>query len=79
MLVAFYVDNGKQLPPINQLPSWTYWTLPVLIGLPIIVWAIPRHPLVRGNAVVRRGALSTHEHSAKKPSTCRPAPFAMNC
>ena len=47
MLIAFYVDNGKQLPPLNQLPPWTYWALPVLIGLPIIIWALMRHPLAR--------------------------------
>lgn len=44
MLIAFYVDNGKQLPPLNHLPAWTYWALPVLVGLPIIVWALVRHP-----------------------------------
>jgi hypothetical protein len=47
MLVAFYVDNGKQLPPLNQLPAWTYWALPTLIGVPIIVWALLRHPVAR--------------------------------
>jgi hypothetical protein len=48
MFVAFYVDNGRQLPPLNQLPHWTYWALPPLIGVPIIIWALVRHPLVRG-------------------------------
>jgi hypothetical protein len=47
MLIAFYVDNGKQLPPLNQLAPWTYWALPTLIGAPIIIWALVRHPLVR--------------------------------
>jgi hypothetical protein len=47
MLIAFYVDNGKQLPLLNQLPHWTYWALPTLIGVPIITWALLRHPLVR--------------------------------
>jgi hypothetical protein len=47
MLVAFYVDNGKQLPPLNQLPPWTYWVLPTMIGLTIIVWALVQHPFVR--------------------------------
>jgi hypothetical protein len=50
MMVAFYVDNGKQLPPLNRLPSWTYWTLPVAIGLPIIIRALVRHPLARQSA-----------------------------
>lgn len=47
MFIAFYVDNGKQLPPLDQLPPWTYWALPTLIGVPIIIWALVRHPLVR--------------------------------
>jgi hypothetical protein len=43
MLIAFYVDNGKQLPPLNQLSPWTYWALPMLIGVPIILWQLLRH------------------------------------
>ena len=50
MLTAFYVDNAKQLPPLNQLPPWTYWALPTLIGTPIILKAMVRHPLVRRSA-----------------------------
>jgi hypothetical protein len=46
-LTAFYVDNGHQLPPLSYLPVWTYWTLPSLIGGPLIVWVIMRHPVVR--------------------------------
>ena len=48
MLVAFYVDNGKQLPPLSHLPPWTYWALPISIGAPLIIRALLRHPLVRG-------------------------------
>ena len=44
MLVAFYVDNGRQLPPFSFLPAWTYWALPLSISLPIIIWALVRHP-----------------------------------
>ena len=47
MMIAFYVDNGKQLPPLNRLPSWSYWALPAAIGVPIIIRALTRHPLVR--------------------------------
>jgi hypothetical protein len=47
LLTAFYVDNGHQLPLWRDLPTWTYWTLPALIGMPIIAWALLRHPLVR--------------------------------
>jgi len=48
MFVAFYVDNGKQLPPLSHLPPWTYWALPISIGVPPIIRALLRHPLVRG-------------------------------
>ena len=47
LLTAFYVDNGKQLPLWRDLPPWTYWTVPALLGLPIIVWALLRHRLVQ--------------------------------
>jgi hypothetical protein len=50
MLVAFYVDNGKQLPPLSYLPPWTYWALPLSISLPIILWALVRHPPERYTA-----------------------------
>jgi hypothetical protein len=48
MLTAFYVDNGKNLPLWKELPAITYWILPSAIGLPIIVHALLRHPLVIG-------------------------------
>lgn len=47
MLVAFYVDNGKQLPLWRDLPHFTYWLLPLAIGLPLILHAMLRHPLAR--------------------------------
>ena len=47
MLIAFYVDNGKQLPLWKDLPSFTYWLLPLVLGMPLIVWALLRHPLMR--------------------------------
>jgi len=47
MLIAFYVDNGKQLPVWKYLPHFTYWLLPLAIGIPLIVRALLRHPLVR--------------------------------
>jgi uncharacterized membrane protein len=53
MLTAFYVDNGKNLPLWRQLPQWAFWVLPTLFGLPILTYAILRHPLVR-RAVTRR-------------------------
>jgi hypothetical protein len=47
MLIAFYVDNGKQLPLWKELPAFTYWSVPLAIGLPLIIYAVLRHPLVR--------------------------------
>jgi hypothetical protein len=47
LLVAFYVDNGKQLPIWKDLPPFTYWLLPIAIGIPLIVRALVCHPLVK--------------------------------
>jgi hypothetical protein len=47
MLIAFYVDNGRQLPVWKDLPSFTYWLLPLVVGIPLIARALLRHPLVR--------------------------------
>ena len=47
LLTAFYVDNGKNLPLWKELPSIAYWLLPAAIGLPLIIRALFRHPLVR--------------------------------
>jgi hypothetical protein len=42
LLTGFYVDNGPFLPLWNQLPHWTYWLLPSLIGVPLIWRALHR-------------------------------------
>jgi len=47
LLTAFYVDNGRQLPLWRDLPVWTYWALPGIVGTPIILWALLRHPLAK--------------------------------
>lgn len=47
LLTAFYVDNGAHLPLWRYLPSWAYWLLPSIVGVPILIWALTRHPLVR--------------------------------
>ena len=47
MLTAFYVDNGKNLPLWRELPQWAFWVLPTVLGLPIILHALLRHPLAR--------------------------------
>jgi hypothetical protein len=49
MLIAFYVDNGKQLPFWKDLPPVTYWLLPLLVAIPLIVRAQLRHPLARAS------------------------------
>ena len=49
LLTAFYVDNGKQLPLWRELPVWTYWALPAAVGIPTMLWALLRHPVVRAS------------------------------
>ena len=46
MLTAFYVDNGKNLPLWRELPVVAFWVLPSAIGMPIILQALFRHPVV---------------------------------
>lgn len=43
LLTAFYVDNGPRLPVWDHLPTITYWTLPSLVGIPLILHAVHRH------------------------------------
>jgi hypothetical protein len=47
LLTAFYVDNGKQLPLWRELPVWSYWTLPALIGAPLMIRVLLKHPVVK--------------------------------
>ncbi len=53
LLTAFYVDNGPNLPLWRQLPPILLWILPGAIGLPIMIWALVRHPLVRNTGNTR--------------------------
>src|SRR5262249_4238874 len=46
MLIAFYVDNGKQLPLWKDLPHFMYWLLPLAVGTLLIVRALLTHPIV---------------------------------
>jgi hypothetical protein len=46
LVIAFYVDNGKQLPIWKDLPHVTYWLLPLLIAAPLLLRALLYHPLV---------------------------------
>jgi len=56
LLTAFYVDNGKSLPIWKDLPSIVYWLGPAVVGLPLLIRALLRHPLVR---------FSEHERSVQ--------------
>jgi uncharacterized membrane protein len=50
MLIAFYVDNGKQLPLWKDLPHFMYWLVPLAVGIPLIVRALLWPPLARERA-----------------------------
>jgi hypothetical protein len=50
LLTAFYVDNGKNLPLWKELPPIAFWLIPAAIGLPLIAYALWRHPLVRARS-----------------------------
>ena len=45
LLTAFYVDNGKNLPLWRDLPPIAFWFIPGVIGIPLIIRALLRHPL----------------------------------
>jgi hypothetical protein len=47
MLIAFYVDNGKQLPFWKDLPHFMYWLIPLIVGVPLVIRALLRPPLAR--------------------------------
>jgi hypothetical protein len=47
LITAFYVDNGKFLPVWKNLPPIVYWTLPAIVGIPIIIRTLLRHPVVK--------------------------------
>jgi hypothetical protein len=47
LITAFYVDNGPNLPLWRELPQIAFWILPSLVGVPILLNAFFRHPLVQ--------------------------------
>jgi uncharacterized membrane protein len=51
LLTAFYVDNGKNLPVWKELPTTAYWTIPALVGVPLILRSVARYRLLRSNRV----------------------------
>jgi len=50
LLTAFYVDNGKNLPLWRDLPAASFWLIPAAVGVPILLWVLARHPLLRSRA-----------------------------
>ena len=49
LLIAFYVDNGPNLPGWSALPHVAYWLLPSVIGAVLIAFSLWSHPLTRAN------------------------------
>jgi hypothetical protein len=47
LFTGFYVDNGPHLPLWDRLPHLAYWTLPSLVGVPLILRALARRRLLR--------------------------------
>jgi hypothetical protein len=47
LIMAFYVDNGPNLPLWRELPQIAFWILPTLVGVPTLRNAFFRHPLAR--------------------------------
>ena len=45
LITAFYVDNGRNLPLWHELPQIAFWLFPAMIGTPMLVIALLRHPL----------------------------------
>ena len=54
LLTGFYVDNGKNLPFWRQFPQLFFWIFPSLVGIPIIIHALIRHPLNKQKAEAKR-------------------------
>ncbi|MBR0965660.1 hypothetical protein JQ554_15310 [Bradyrhizobium diazoefficiens] len=50
ILIAFYVDNGRQLPLWRDLPPFMYWLIPLILGLPLIARSVLWHPLTHPRA-----------------------------
>ena len=47
LLTGFYVDNGKNLPFWRLFPQWFFWVFPTMIGIPIIIYVLKKHPLTQ--------------------------------
>jgi uncharacterized membrane protein len=49
LLIAFYVDNGRNLPGWSALPPVAYWLMPSVLGAAVIAFSLSSHPLTRAN------------------------------
>lgn len=47
LITGFYVDNGKNLPFWKLFPQWFFWIFPAVVGIPIILYVLKKHPLNR--------------------------------
>lgn len=47
LLTGFYVDNGKNLPLWRELPDLAFWLLPSAVGVPLTLYVLRRHPVIR--------------------------------
>jgi hypothetical protein len=54
LLVAFYVDNGMQLPVWRHLPHATYWLIPSLVGVPFMARSFWSSALARAERAGHR-------------------------
>jgi hypothetical protein len=54
LLTAFYVDNGPHLPVWRSLPPLAHWLLPSFVGVPLLIWALRRHPLILSRRALRQ-------------------------
>jgi uncharacterized membrane protein HdeD (DUF308 family) len=43
LLTGFYIDNGPNLPLWRELPPASFWVLPTIIGVPIVLIALRRN------------------------------------
>jgi hypothetical protein len=46
LLTGFYVESGPNLPLWRELPPVAYWLVPSAVGIPLVVRALLREPLV---------------------------------
>jgi hypothetical protein len=58
LLTGFLVDNGPLLPVWRELPHPLHWTLPTMVGVPLLVLAQVRYTRAAGRAMSRKAGWS---------------------